>query len=63
MLYLTAEGRRIVDECTQPMVEREKIMLAGLTPAEQLMVSELLAKIVVSYPDWSTSLTPEEDEE
>jgi DNA-binding MarR family transcriptional regulator len=63
VLYLTAEGRRIVDECTQPMVEREKIMLAGLTPAEQLMVSELLAKIVVNHPDWSTSLTPEEDEE
>jgi hypothetical protein len=38
-------------------------MLAGLTPAEQLMVSELLAKIVVNHPDWSTSLTPEEDEE
>jgi DNA-binding MarR family transcriptional regulator len=63
VLYLTAEGHRIVDECTQPMVEREKIMLAGLTPAEQLMVSELLAKIVVNSPDWSTSLTPEEDEQ
>jgi DNA-binding MarR family transcriptional regulator len=63
VLYLTDEGRRIVDACTQPMVEREKLMLAGLTPAEQLMLSELLAKVVVHSPNWSTSITPEECEE
>ncbi|MEP7454143.1 MarR family winged helix-turn-helix transcriptional regulator [Phyllobacterium sp. SB3] len=63
VLCLTDEGRRIVDECMQPMVEREQVMLAGLTPAEQLMLSELLAKVVVDSPNWSAQITPEEHEE
>ena len=63
VLYLTDEGRRIVDECMQPMVEREKLMLTGLTPAEQLMLSELLAKVVVHSPNWSISIPPEDTDE
>src|SRR6185312_11532930 len=46
VLHLTDEGRRIVDEAMQPMREREQLMLKGLSPAEQLMLSELLAKVV-----------------
>ncbi len=63
VLYLTDEGRRIVDECMQPQVDRERVMLANLTAAEQLMLSELLAKVVVDSPNWSTQITLEEHEE
>jgi len=63
VLYLTDEGRRIVDECMQPQVDRERVMLSNLTAAEQLMLSELLAKVVVDSPNWSTQITSEEHEE
>jgi len=52
VLYLTDEGRRIVDEAMQPMQEREQIMLSGLSPAEKLMLSELLAKVVRESRKW-----------
>lgn len=63
VLYVTQEGRRIVDETVQPMMDREKVMLSGLTAAEQLMLSELLAKIVVDSPNWPTIINSEENEE
>lgn len=63
VLFLTDEGRRIVDDSMQPMVEREQAMLGGLTPAEQLMLSELLAKVVVDSKNWPTTINSEENEE
>ncbi|WP_246091877.1 MarR family winged helix-turn-helix transcriptional regulator [Aliirhizobium smilacinae] len=63
VLYITDEGRRIVDQAMQPMVEREKAMASALTPAEQLMLSELLAKIVVDSPNWPSITNIEENEE
>jgi len=63
VLYLTDEGKRIVDECMQPQIEREQEMLAGLTAAEKLMLSELLCKVVVDSPNWSTDISSEENEE
>ncbi|MDO1583517.1 MarR family winged helix-turn-helix transcriptional regulator [Rhizobium oryzicola] len=63
VLYVTDEGRRIVDGTLQPMVDREKVMLSGLTAAEQLMLSELLAKVVVDSPNWPTIINSEENEE
>ncbi|SCX08583.1 hypothetical protein DSM25559_0738 [Agrobacterium rosae] len=47
----------------QPMVERERAMVSSLTPAEQLMLSELLAKVVVDSPNWPPMTTTEENEE
>jgi len=63
VLYLTDEGRRIVDDSMQPMVEREQAMLGGLTPAEQLMLSELLAKVVVDSKNWPITINSEENDE
>lgn len=63
VLYITDEGKRIVDAAMQPMVEREKAMLSGLTPAETLMLSELLAKVVVNSPVSPPMINIEENEE
>jgi MarR family transcriptional regulator, temperature-dependent positive regulator of motility len=63
VLYITEEGKRIVDQAMQPMVERENLMVSSLTPAEQLMLSELLAKVVVDSPNWPSMTTIEENEE
>jgi MarR family transcriptional regulator, temperature-dependent positive regulator of motility len=63
VLYITDEGKRIVDSAMQPMVEREKAMLSGLTPAETLMLSELLAKVVVNSPISPPMINTEENEE
>jgi DNA-binding MarR family transcriptional regulator len=63
VLYITDEGKRIVDQAMQPMVERERVMTSALTPAEQLMLSELLAKIVVDSPNWPLMTNTEENEE
>ncbi|OCW59069.1 MarR family winged helix-turn-helix transcriptional regulator [Hoeflea olei] len=62
VLYLTDEGRRILAETMQPMVDRERVMLSGLTAAEQLMLSELLAKVVVDSPNWPQMINPQETE-
>ena len=63
VLTITDEGKRIVEQAMQPMVEREKAMVSSLTPAEQLMLSELLAKVVVDSPNWPPMTTTEENEE
>jgi DNA-binding MarR family transcriptional regulator len=63
VLYITDEGRRIVDAAMQSMVERENVMISALTPAERLMLSELLAKVVVDSPNWPSMTNTEENEE
>lgn len=63
VLYITDEGKRIVDQAMQPMVERENVMVSALTPAERLMLSELLAKVVVDSPNWPTITNLEENDE
>ncbi|TBW41188.1 MarR family transcriptional regulator [Siculibacillus lacustris] len=57
-LELTAEGRRITDETLTPMLERERLMLAPLSPAERFMLAELLAKLVVAAPTWPDAVLP-----
>lgn len=63
VLYITDEGKRIVDQAMQPMVDRENVMISALTPAERLMLSELLAKVVVDSPNWTSTIHSEENEE
>ncbi|WP_244467927.1 MarR family winged helix-turn-helix transcriptional regulator [Nitratireductor soli] len=60
VLHLTQKGRKIFDDTLLPMVEREQVLLARLTQAERLMLSELLAKMVVDSKNWPTSIDPEE---
>lgn len=63
VLYITDEGKRIVEAAMQMMVERERTMLSALTPAEMLMLSELLAKVVVNSPVAPPTINIEENEE
>lgn len=60
VLHLTEKGQDIFDETLQPMVDRENTLLAKLTQAERLMLSELLAKMIVDSKNWPTSITTEE---
>jgi DNA-binding MarR family transcriptional regulator len=58
-LVLTAAGRRITDETLAPMLDRERRMLAPLSPAERFMLAELLAKLVVAAPTWPDTVDPD----
>lgn len=58
-LVLTAEGRRITDDTLAPMLDRERRMLAPLSPAERFMLAELLAKLVVAAPTWPDTVDPD----
>lgn len=60
VLRLTEEGRAIVAETTPPMVERERIMLDALTPAERHMLFDLLGKIILDSPRWPAAIQTEE---
>ncbi|WP_245502132.1 MarR family winged helix-turn-helix transcriptional regulator [Bradyrhizobium betae] len=62
VLYITNEGKSIVDQAMLPMIERERVMTSGLTPAERLMLSELLAKVVVDSPNWPPIAAEEHEE-
>jgi MarR family transcriptional regulator, temperature-dependent positive regulator of motility len=60
VLNITPAGRSIFDAAMPVMVERERIMLARLTPGERSILSELLAKVVFDTPNWPTTIHPEE---
>ena len=59
-LRLTQAGRDLVATYMAPMIERERVMLAALTPAERAMLNDLLAKMVVDSANWpaASSLVP-----
>jgi len=56
VLRLTDTGRQIYDDAMVIMREREELMLATLTPAEQHMLYELLAKAIIDSPNWPASI-------
>jgi DNA-binding MarR family transcriptional regulator len=58
-LRLTRVGRQIFDEMMPLMCAREEKMLAALSPAERKTLSALLAKMVMSSPDWQTDIQEE----
>lgn len=60
VLKLTNEGRKIFDETLPPMIERENVLLARLSQAERMMLSELLAKVIVDSKNWPSTIDPEE---
>ncbi|MDR1828308.1 MAG: MarR family transcriptional regulator [Methylobacteriaceae bacterium] len=60
VLILNDKGRAIVNDSMELMVAREREMLQGLTAAEQLMLSELLAKVAVCSERWSDTLIKQE---
>lgn len=65
VLCLTEEGRAIVVAKMAPMIERERLMLETLSPAERMMLSDILSKLVIASRDWPEMITsemPETDE-
>ncbi|MBX8782678.1 MarR family transcriptional regulator [Pseudochrobactrum algeriensis] len=66
VLCLTDTGRAIVEAKMTPMLERERLMLETLSPAERMMLSELLTKLVIASREWPETIAsdlPERDEE
>lgn len=65
VLCLTDEGRAIVEAKMAPMIERERLMLETLSPAERMMLSDILSKLVIASRDWPEMIAsdmPETDE-
>lgn len=60
ILHLTDKGKKIFEQTLEPMIERERQILKSLSPAERVMLSELLAKAVIDSKNWPPSVTPEE---
>lgn len=58
VLCLSDDGRSIVDYAMGDMIKRERMMLAALSPAERLTLSELLAKVVLDSPNWPAVIVP-----
>jgi DNA-binding MarR family transcriptional regulator len=56
VLALTAAGRRVLAATVPPMIERERVMLAGLSAAERKQLSGLLDRIVTDFPRWPAQL-------
>jgi DNA-binding MarR family transcriptional regulator len=56
VLRLTEAGRQIYDDAMVIMREREELMLATLTPGEQHILYELLAKAIVDSPNWPATI-------
>lgn len=52
-LYLTAQGRRIVEQTVPDFVALESRMLAALNAPERRTLDELLTKIVLAKPQWT----------
>ena len=58
-LYLTRQGRRIVDETVPVLVEHEQAMLAALSTDEARTLQQLLTKIVLNQSAWPTRINQE----
>ncbi len=59
VLRLTRAGRDIFDETLPTLVGHERRMLSSLSAAEQALLSELLAKLVMQSPDWPSAIAVE----
>lgn len=57
VLCLTDTGRAVVEAKMAPMLERERLMLETLSPAERMMLSDILAKLVIASRDWPETIT------
>lgn len=55
-LLLTDAGREVVRAEMTPMLERERVMLNVLSPAERLALSDILIKLSVASRDWPATL-------
>ncbi|MFK4824956.1 MarR family winged helix-turn-helix transcriptional regulator [Paenochrobactrum sp. BZR 588] len=62
VLCLTDAGRNIVEAKMAPMLERERLMLEKLSPAERMMLSDLLAKLVIASREWPETITSDATE-
>lgn len=62
-LCLTAKGRNAVDSAKDVMIEHERLMLATLSPAERLSLSEIMTKLVTASGQWPQMLDSNQPDE
>lgn len=55
-LFLTARGRRIVEQTLPAFQEREARMFAILSTQERETLTHLMTKVILNQPAWSTRL-------
>jgi DNA-binding MarR family transcriptional regulator len=55
-LHLTETGRDVVATEMAPMLQRERLMLEVLSPAERLTLSDILSKLVVASRNWPAAI-------
>lgn len=60
VLNITDDGQSIFDASMPVMLERERVMLARLSPGERAMLFEILAKMVVDSPEWPQTIETED---
>lgn len=60
-LRLTGKGRAAVDAVKAQMLGQERLMLDCLSPAERLILSDILTKLVTASGDWPETLAVEAD--
>jgi MarR family transcriptional regulator, temperature-dependent positive regulator of motility len=58
-LYLTRQGRKVVDATVPALVRHEQAMFAKLSAAEQNTLKHLLTKIVLDHSSWPADIERE----
>jgi DNA-binding MarR family transcriptional regulator len=59
VLRLAPSGRSIVASAMPVMLERQRVMLNALTPAERHMLFEIMAKMVIDSTEWPATIEME----
>ncbi len=60
LLYLTAEGRRILDDTVPLLVAREEMLLEALSAEERETLNYLMTKVILNQAAWPTRIDKEE---
>jgi len=58
LITLTPQGRTLVDHAAVPHLANERRILAGLSPAEQRQLADLLRKLSITLPPQGKDKTP-----
>lgn len=58
-LFLSRQGRRIVEQTVPLLISHEQSMLAALTAIEQRQLDQLLTKLVLGQSEWPTIIEQE----
>ncbi|MCL4744582.1 MAG: MarR family winged helix-turn-helix transcriptional regulator [Burkholderiaceae bacterium] len=60
LLYLTAQGRHILDETVPLLVAREEMLLEALSAEERETLNYLMTKVILNQAAWPTRIDKED---